>query len=105
MEGGGSEKRCQIRLFPLDSTGRFVGNVVDYPINFFDFVDDADRDAVKDRVGDGSPMDGHDIERLDDTEGDRFSIDSRVAFYSSGADAGKDGGGLPDRDFDSREFF
>ena len=59
---------------PLNGRGGFAGDIVDDAADAAHFVDDADRHAVEDVIGDSRPVGGHEVRRSDGPQGQRVVV-------------------------------
>ena len=66
-------------LFPLNSSRRLGGNVVDDAVDAFDLVDYAGGAPFEDIVGDSGEVGGHEVGGGDGTESEGVVIGSAVA--------------------------
>mgnify|MGYP006883042045 CR=1 FL=1 len=76
--------------FPLDGCGGFTGDIVDDAVDAAHFVDDADRHAVEDVIGDSRPVGGHEVGRCDAAQRQRVIVRPSVAHDADGAHGGED---------------
>src|SRR6266511_1726493 len=66
-------------LLPLDGRRRLGRDVIDHPVDTFDFVDDARRDPREQVVWQASPVGGHTVARKNGPYGDGFLVGTPIS--------------------------